>query len=440
MYPRNFAVTLLLRTLFGFTVLASTNLNAQSQDRLTSTTFVPTLVTEPVGTLTLSAAIDLALTSNPELSAATNELRAVEGVVIQAGILPNPEISTSVEDTQNKATRTTTIQLSQRIELGGKRSARIASAERRRDVAAADLAAKRLDIRATVIGAFFDVLVAQERIQQAEDLLGLAQRASQAASRRVTAGKISPVEETKARVAEASARVELNQAQRELVSARKRLAASWGSSTPRFEQVEGRTDLLPPVRSAEEITRRLNASPALLRARHEADRFSAIADLERSRRIPDVTVSLGTKKAEELGRNQTIVGISIPFPIFDRNQGNVLEAQRRADKARDELSATEVRLSTEVAQNEERLKALVVEAQTLQSEIMPGARSAYDAASKGFELGKFSFLEVLDAQRTFFQARAQYLRSLSDAHRTAAELERVLGSIDSMSSAVPSRP
>ena len=440
MYPRNFAVTLLLRTLFGFTVLASTNLNAQSQDRLTSTTFVPTLVTEPVGTLTLSAAIDLALTSNPELSAATNELRAVEGVVIQAGILPNPEISTSVEDTQNKATRTTTIQLSQRIELGGKRSARIASAERGRDVAAADLAAKRLDIRATVIGAFFDVLVAQERIQQAEDLLGLAQRASQAASRRVTAGKISPVEETKARVAEASARVELNQAQRELVSARKRLAASWGSSTPRFEQVEGRTDLLPPVRSAEEITRRLNASPALLRARHEADRFSAIADLERSRRIPDVTVSLGTKKAEELGRNQTIVGISIPFPIFDRNQGNVLEAQRRADKARDELSATEVRLSTEVAQNEERLKALVVEAQTLQSEIMPGARSAYDAASKGFELGKFSFLEVLDAQRTFFQARAQYLRSLSDAHRTAAELERVLGSIDSMPSAVPSRP
>ncbi len=440
MYPRNFATALLLRTLFGFTLLASTHLNAQSQDRLTSTTFAPTLAKEPVGSLTLSAAIDLALTSNPELSAAANELRAVEGAVIQAGILPNPEFSSLVEDTQNKATRTTTIQMNQRIELGGKRSARIASAERGRDVAAADLAAKSLEVRATVIGAFFDVLVAQERIQQAEDLLSLAQRASQAASRRVTAGKISPVEETKARVAEASARVELNQAQRELVSARKRLAASWGSSTPRFEQAEGRTDLLPPIRSTEEITRRLNASPALLRARHEVDRVSALADLERSRRIPDVTVSLGSKKVEELGRNQTIVGFSIPFPIFDRNQGNVLEAQRRADKARDELSVTEVRLSTEVTQNEERLKALLVEAQALQSEIMPGARSAYEAASKGFELGKFSFLEVLDAQRTFFQARAQYLRSLSDAHRTAAELERVLGPIDLMPSAVPSRP
>lgn len=440
MYPRNLAATLLLRTLFGFTVLASTNLSAQMQNALSATTFVPALAKESTGSLTLSAAIDLALTSNPELSAAANELRAVEGAVIQAGVLPNPEISTSVEDTQNKATRTTTIQVSQRIELGGKRSARIASAERSRDVATADMAAKRLDVRATVIGAFFDVLVAQERVQQAEDLLSLAQRASQAASRRVTAGKISPVEETKARVAEASARVELNQAQRELVANRKRLAASWGNSTPRFDKAEGRTDILPPVRSSEEIDRRLNASPALLRARHEAERFSALADVERSRRIPDMTVSLGSKKAEELGRSQTIIGVSIPFPIFDRNQGNVLEAQRRADKARDELSAVELRLGTEVTQNEERLKALVVEAQTLQSEIMPGARSAYEAASKGFELGKFSFLEVLDAQRTFFQARAQYLRSLSDAHRTAAELERILGSFDSMSSAVPSRP
>ncbi len=440
MYPRNLAATLLLRTLFGFTVFASTNLSAQMQDALSATTFAPAFAKETTGSLTLSAAIDLALASNPELSAAANELRAVEGAVIQAGVLPNPEISTSVEDTQNKATRTTTIQVSQRIELGGKRSARITSAERGRDVAAADLAAKHLDVRATVIGAFFDVLVAQERVQQAEDLLSLAQRASQAASRRVTAGKVSPVEETKARVAESSARVENKHAQPEQVTSRKRLAASRGSSTPPFEKAEGRTDILPPVRSAEEIDRRLNASPALLRARHEVDRFSALADLERSRRIPDVTVSLGSKKAEELGRNQTIVGVSIPFPIFDRNQGNVLEAQRRADKARDELSATELRLGTEVTQNEERLKALVVEAQTLQSEIMPGARSAYEAASKGFELGKFNFLEVLDAQRTFFQARAQYLRSLSDAHRTAAELERILGSIDSMSSAVPSRP
>ena len=73
----------------------------------------------------------------------------------------------------------------------------------------------------------------------------------------------------------------------------------------------------------------------------------------------------------------------------------------------------------------------------LQRDIMPGAQSAYDAATKGFELGKFSFLEVLDAQRTSFQAKSQYLRALAEAHRSAAEIERILGAASPNSTIAP---
>ncbi len=291
-----------------------------------------------------------------------------------------------------------------------------------------------------MVGAFFDVLVAQERLQQTDDLVALAQRATLAAARRVAAGKVSPVEETKARVAEAAARIELNQARADLVTTRKRLAATWGSTQPRFTQAEGRTEALPTLLSDDALASRLETAPALRRWRHEVERLKAQAELEKAKRIPDMTVSVGAKRAEDLGRNQAIVGLSIPFPVFDRNQGNLLEALRRADKARDELRAAELRLGADATQNQERLKALLADVQTLQQEILPGARSAYDAATKGFELGKFSFLEVLDAQRTFFQARAQYLKSLSDAHRTASELERVLGAITSPSSMMADRP
>ncbi len=395
---------------------------------------------EPAGPLSLDAALDLALAANPELSAAANELRAVEGAVIQAGLRPNPDLSTSVEDTRNRATRSTTVQLGQRLELGGKRAARVATAERGRDVADADLAARRLEVRAAVVGLFFEVLVAQERLQQTDDLVALAQRATLAAARRVAAGKVSPVEETKARVAEAAARIELNQARADLVTARKRLAATWGSTQPRFTRAEGRTEVLPALLADDTLARRLETAPALRRWRHEVERAAAQVELERAKRIPDLTLSVGAKRAEELGRDQAIVGLSIPLPVFDRNQGNLLEALRRADKARDELRAAELRLSADATQNQERLKALLADVRTLQQEILPGARSAYDAATKGFELGKFSFLEVLDAQRTFFQARAQYLKSLSDAHRTAAELERVLGAITSPSTVMADRP
>lgn len=381
---------------------------------------------EPPTPITLNQALTLALGANAELSAARNEARAVDATIQQAGASPNPELSWLMEDTR-RDTRTTTVQLNQAIELGGKRAARITAARRTFDAANADLDAKNADIRAAVMTAFFEVLTAQERLRLADASLLLAQRGTHVASRRVAAGKVSPVEETRARVAEANMRLELGQAKNELGNARRRLAANWGNPAPRFAQAEGALETLPSLPAWAELEIRSAQAPVITRARLEFERRQAMAEVENSRRTPDMTVSLGVKRDQELGRNQAVVGLSIPFPLFDRNQGNMLEALRRTDKARDELAASEIRLDGELAQAWAQLKNARQEAQALQSEILPGAQSAYEAATKGFEFGKFNFLDVLEAQRTFLQARAQYLRSLFEAHRAAAEIDRLLG-------------
>ncbi len=67
------------------------------------------------------------------------------------------------------------------------------------------------------------------------------------------------------------------------------------------------------------------------------------------------------------------------------------------------------------------------EVDALQRTVLQGARDAYTAAPRGFELGKFGFLDVLDAQRTWLQARMQWLDALAQAHRANADLERRLG-------------
>lgn len=387
---------------------------------------------EAAGLLTLAEAVRLALSANPELAANTREVEAWEGTVTQAGVLPNPQLSTQIEDRQ-KSTRTTTVLVSQPLELGGKRGARVEVAERGRAIATAELNAKKAEIRANVITAFFDVLTAQERVKIAQSLLELAQRSTQAASRRVIAGKISPVEETKARVAEAAVRVDLAQANSDLVNARKRLTANWGNPAPRFERADGLAESLPPLPATETLDKRFATSPGMQKAQLELDRRKAIVELEKARRVPDVTVSLGNKHDEELGRNQAVLGVAIPIPIFDRNQGNLLESLRRRDKAEEEVATTQARLSTELATTYEQLKTARLEAESLQREILPGAQSAFDAATTGFTAGKFSFLEVLDAQRTLFQAKTQYLRALAAAHRAAADLDRLLGTTDGFS-------
>lgn len=378
------------------------------------------------GTLSLGQALALAHAQNPELAASRLEVEAMAGASQQAHSRPNPEIAYLLEDTQRQ-TRTTTLQLNQTIELGGKRAARMLAAERGHDIAAEELTARRLAIRASVTSAYYDALTAQERVRLAEQAMELAQRASRAAGQRVKAGKVAPIEETKAHVAQAGVQVELSQARSEGVGAQARLAALLGEPRGLSWRLDAQLDALPAVPSMADLERSLDNAPALRRARLEIDRRQALTELEKARRIPDITVSLGAKRSEELGRNQAIVGLSVPLPIFDTNRGNLLEALKREEKAREGLSASQLQVSAEARETRARLASLRQEAQLFAEQVLPGAQSAYDAAAKGFELGKFSFLEALDAQRTLLQARSQYLRTLADTHRARADLDRLLG-------------
>ena len=384
------------------------------------------LQAEAAALLTLQKAIALALDGNLDLAIARREIEATQGQVIQGQARPNPELAYLLED-QRAQTRTQSVQINLPIEMGGKRAARITAAERGRDIAAEELNVRRVEVRAAVVAAFFETLAAQERAALAQASADLARRATDAVAKRVAAGKVSPVEETKARVAEAGVRVELAQAQSEQRSARARLASLLGANPPRFTQVAGSVDDLPVIPSLDDIQQRLSASSALRRAQLEVERRRSLADVERSKQTPDITVSLGVKRPNELQRNQLMLGVSVPLPLFDRNQGNLLEALKREDKARDELQALNLRLSTEVLQARERLTLVRGEIDVLQREVLPGAKSAYDAATVGFGYGKFNFLEVLDAQRTYFAAQSQYLKALAEAHRAAADMDRVIG-------------
>lgn len=376
--------------------------------------------------LSLAKAIELALEGNPEVAAAKRQWEATEGQVLQGRSRPNPELAYSLEDTRSK-TRTQSWQLNLPVELGGKRAARTKAAEKTREQAQAQLAELQATVRANVAAAYFDVLTAQERLVLARDSAALAKSSTDTVSKRVVAGKVSPVEESKARVAEAGVRVELAQAASEQRNALSRLFALLGRIDAPYTVLEGKAENLPSVPSLADLQPLISSAPGVVLARIEVDRREALTALELSKRVPDVTVSVGMQRSNETQRNVLLFGVSVPLPIFDRNQGNLLEALKLEDKARDELQAASVRLHSEVAQGQERLSTITAEVQSLQQDVLPGAKSAYDAATIGFENGKFNFLEVLDAQRTYFTAKSQYLKALGEAHRAAADIDRLLG-------------
>ena len=385
-----------------------------------------TAATAPATPLSLTKAIELALEGSPEVAAATRQWEATEGQVLQGRARPNPELAYSLEDARSR-TRMQSWQLNLPVELGGKRAARTKAAEKSREQAQAQLNELKAALRANVATAYFDVLTAQERLVLAKDSVALAKSSTDTVAKRVAAGKVSPVEESKARVAEAGIRVELAQAASEQRNALSRLFALLGKIEAPFTVLEGKAENLPPVPKLADLQSLISSSPAVVLARIEVDRRKALTDLEQSKRVPDITVSAGIQRSNETQRNILLFGVSVPLPVFDRNQGNLLEALKLEDKARDELQGATVRLHSEVAQAQERLSTIAAEVQSLRQDVLPGAKSAYDAATIGFENGKFNFLEVLDAQRTYFTAKSQYLKALGEAHRAAADVDRLLG-------------
>ncbi len=383
--------------------------------------------TEPAAALSLQQALQLALDGNPALLAAQREVEASEGQLLQGGLRPNPELVLQTEDA-SRMSRSSAVQLDLPIETGGKRGARVEAAERGRELARVELAARLLRVRTSVTAAYFAVLAAQELRAVAQDGVYLARRATDIAAKRVTAGKVSPVEETKARVAEAGARVALNQADSELRNARRRLSSLWGNASPRFSVAEGSIDQLPASPAAEAVERRILRSPQLQRAERELERRQSLVGVEQSRTVPDFSVSLGMKRRDDSTQSTgLLVGVTVPLQVFNRNQGNLLEALRREDKAREELQLVKITLAADVSQALERVEARRQEAELLRSDVLPGAASAYEAATIGFENGKFGFLDVLDAQRTLFAARAQYLGAVSAFHAALADLDGLLG-------------
>lgn len=379
-------------------------------------------------TLTLESALQSAFADNPDLAAAQWEIDIAQGGRQQAGLIPNPVASWDAEDTR-RSTRTTTLKLTQTLELGGKRGARIDVASRAQDAAAQELEQRRNLLRAEVIDGFYGALRAQERLELAQRSVALAERGLVVANGRVTAGKSSPVEATRAQVQLSEIRLERSRAEIGVTDAYRRLAAITGNANTDFQRVEAGASAIPALPSTTQLLARLDNTAELRLAELQIQQREAGLGLEKALRIPDLDVSIGSQYDASVRERVNLVGVSMPIPLFNRNQGNVLAASRRADQARDLRNATELRLRTETRQALDLWSTANSEVRAFNQVILPAAQSAVDSATRGFEMGKFNFLDVLDAQRTLIAARTQYLAALAQATDAWVRIERIYGDL-----------
>ncbi|OHB63648.1 MAG: hypothetical protein A2Y76_09495 [Planctomycetes bacterium RBG_13_60_9] len=392
---------------------------------------------EPDGVVTLRDAVAHALMNSPSLRVFSLETRIADARRLRAGLRPNPELTLEVEDFAGSGDLSgfdaseTTIGIGQVLELAGKREKRVAVAAAEEKLAQLDYEAKRLDVMNQVTRAFIDVLVAQEQRDLAEELVQLAEKVQEAVRQRVEAGKDSPVEQAKAQVALSSARIMLRAAQERLVSARQILATTWGGETPRFERATGDLYRARPVPGFEQLAGQIPESPAIERWLANEQARKADLTLQEARGTPDLGVSGGLRYTAEGDDTAFVLGLAIPLPVFDRNQAGVQEATLQLARARENTKVAVLDARTSLSEATEQATSALAEVTALREEILPSAQKTLAAIEEGYRQGKFDYLSLLDAQRTYFDAQQQYLNALTTYHKARTDIELLVGrSID----------
>lgn len=383
--------------------------------------------------LRLEDALARALGARPELIAAESEERALAAAERQAALLPNPSLSLEVEDVAGSGDFSgveeaqTTLRVFQPIELGGDRRARRAVAGHQRDLAGFDIEARRLDARAETETAFVAVLIAQEEMHHAVELVELAGRERGAATERVRGGAALGVEETRARFAEDDARTHATSGEIALVAARRRLAATWGGSEPDFGRAEGDLDRVVPPPPIDDLRANLDRNPDLARFGAERAEREARVAAARAKRVPDPLVGAGVRHLAGPGDAALVFEVAVPLPLFDRQQGAIAEAAERLVQLDAERAAA--RRSAEVALDaaHARWRAAYEQVIAVRDRLLPGAVRANAELQAAWRSGRVSQLDALAGFRTELETVDRMLHELGEYHEARIAAQRLVG-------------
>jgi cobalt-zinc-cadmium efflux system outer membrane protein len=440
--------------------------------------------------LAMSDALKLALIQSPVLSAHTWELRAADGAIQQANLRPNPELALEVENVRwtpgpEEQTRSVTLNgsssaapavawgrktttgarsgfsdseltlsIAQPIELGRKRARRVAMAEHEKVLVTWDYHTARANVLAKTASDFIDVLAHQERVALHEELVGLAEEVVRVFQLRVDAGSVSPLELSRADIALATVKLSYQDSVDELEAARAVLASNWASKRAAFSQAVGLLEDLSPVPTLQHLEEELTHNPDLARWSAELAMREASLALARAKGVPDITLELGLRAsglgdghANQLGIDSTggfqamrssssfdsghderlVLGFSMPLPLFDRNQGNIAAAGAMIGMAGDLRRGAEATAQAELTAAHHSASEAFAKAQTLRKQVMPKINNTFEKIQIGYREGKFGYLEVLDTQKTLFEARDSYLNALVQYHQGVVRIERLTG-------------
>lgn len=386
---------------------------------------------EEKSALSLPQVINRALENSPVLAASSSRADAATAGRSLAGALPNPELSIEADniygDGPYKGTdgAELTYGVSQLVELPGKRSSRVRVAEAENQKSHYDRDAARLDLIRDVTIAYAVMAAAQQEVSILEEEQRLATEVYEGVSAKVEAGKEPPIQKNKAAIERSTSAIALERSQRNLESAQQSLSALMGDGVEEVSVPLAEERALMEPEPIEFYRERLIQTPDIKGLDSDVMHAQSNLSLEKANAFPDPTINLGIKDSREDDRQAFIAGVSFPIPVFNLNRSGIERAGHELNAVMMDQRSAQLSLRANLSQVYGEYTSAYRDAVVLTEIVLPGAEEAFSFARQGYDAGKFGYLEVLDAQRTLFDARKQWAAVTLDYHRQRAVIERM---------------
>lgn len=386
------------------------------------------VATSDSGGLTLDDVIRQSVEYSPQLRGLKDGIDAEKGSLLQAGKRPNPVLSFEAENIfgnkSNSGTRSAeyTAGVQQTLEMGGKRAARAAVGGRKVDLAGKLYGAGGVDVVKDITLSWAQAVSSQEKLKVAEKQKKLSGEMLKSVSDRVAAAAEPGIQRSKAEVAYNNSIIELEKARLDYKAAKNALSISSGlPSTIRLDSKSFYKIAPAPAEAG------LERSPELAARQSQTEVAKAALELEKANAAQDITFGVGVRDSRDSNAQSFVGSISIPFPLFNRNEGEIARAAHEQSRAEHELRQAKNDMQAGLATALANMDSAYIEAKELKAKILPSAEKAFSQAREGYKAGRYPYLDVLDAQRTLSEMRVQYIEAVKTYQLTKAEVDRMTG-------------
>lgn len=408
---------------------ANTAFAQTAPEQFQSTELVPASTVQEGG-WDLAGWETLALERNPTLVQAGAQVRLSRGAAWQAGLWPNPDIG-YLADQVGAAGTAGEFQgafVHQQFITGGKLQLSRAKYAQQAAQAQIQVLAQRFRILSSIRSAYYQALLLEQHRKLRRQLAANAEDAVRTVEELVNVGQAN-------RTDLLQSQIQLQRAQANLLVTDRRYQAAWAELTA----LAGAPDLSPtPLvgtleRPGDQVLDRdeslnfiLACSPEIRFARAEVERDRIGLQRERVEPIPNV--NLRAESGYNFESNDNVYGmeLGLTVPVFDRNQGTIMQAQAELSRAQAEVTRVELQVRRRFAQTFADYETANISAQTYREQSLPQAQELYQLYLESFERKRAAWPQVLDAQRDYYEMYEDYLDNLVDARTAEARLTTFL--------------